>query len=231
MLGITKGYKHSYNDFDVTIKSKVIGNPKKNKIKESLPFMNGSYDFSLIYGKQSYSERELKYIFNVVGTTKQSLNFKKIRLQNWILEGGEQKVYDDAIPGYYFLAECTNTDFSEKGNIGELTAVFTAYPFKICENEEGNLFWDKFNFELDILQDNKFEVNRTKNTTLYNVGSKEAIPTVICSNDMDVIKNGTTYKLKSGQNKDYRFTFDIGENKLIINGTGTIEFKFIKELI
>ena len=231
MLGITKGYKHSYDDFGVTIKSKDIGNPTKNKIKESLPFMNGSYDFSLIYGQQSYSERELKYVFNVIGTSKESLNFKKIKLQNWLLEGGKQKVYDDTIPGYYFLAECISTDFSESNNIGELTAVFTAYPFKICDNEEGNLYWDKFNFELDILQENKFNVNGTKNIILYNTGSKEAIPTVICSNDMDVIKNETTYKLKSGQSKDYRFTLDIGQNKLTINGTGTIEFKFIKELI
>lgn len=231
MLGITKGYKHSYKDFDVTIKSKDIGNPTKNKIKESVPFMNGSYDFSLIYGQQSYSERELKYVFNVVGTSKESLNFKKIKLQNWLLEGGKQKIYDDTIPGYYFLAECVSTDFSESNNIGELTAVFTAYPFKICANEEGNLLWDKFNFELDILQENKFDVNGTKNIILYNIGSKEAIPTVICSNDMDVIKNGTTYKLKSGQSKDYRFTLDIGQNKLTINGTGTIEFKFNKELI
>lgn len=231
MLGITKGYKHSYKDFDVTIKSKDIGNPTKNKIKESVPFMNGSYDFSLIYGQQSYSERELKYVFNVIGTSKESLNFKKIKLQNWLLEGGKQKIYDDTIPGYYFLAECISTDFSESNNIGELTATFSAYPFKICDNEEGNLYWDKFNFELDILQENKFEVNGTMNITLYNVGSKEVTPTIICSNDMDVIKNGTTYKLKLGQSKDYRFTLDVGQNKLTINGTGTIEFKFIKELI
>lgn len=231
MLGITKGNKHSYNDFGVTIKSKKIGNPKKNKIKESVPFMHGSYDFSLLYGEQSYSERELKYVFNIISTTKQSLNLKKIRLQNWLLEGGQQKIYDDTIPGYYFLAECTDTDFSENGNIGELTATFTAYPFKICEKEEGNLLWDEFNFELDILQDNKFEVNGTKNVTLYNVGAKESIPMIICSNDMDIIKNGTTYKLKTGQSKDYRFSLDIGENKLTINGTGTIEVKFIKELI
>lgn len=231
MLGITKGNKHSYNDFGVTIKSKKIGNPKKNKIKESVPFMHGSYDFSLLYGEQSYSERELKYVFNIISTTKQSLNLKKIRLQNWLLEGGQQKIYDDTIPGYYFLAECTDTDFSENGNIGELTATFTAYPFKICEKEEGNLLWDEFNFELDILQDNKFEVNGTKNVTLYNVGAKESIPMIICSNDMDIIKNGTTYKLKAGQSKDYRFSLDIGENKLTINGTGTIEVKFIKELI
>ena len=231
MLGIRKGNKHSYNDFGVTIKSKKIGNPKKNKIKESVPFMHGSYDFSLLYGEQSYSERELKYVFNIIATTKQSLNLKKIRLQNWLLEGGQQKIYDDTIPGYYFLAECTDTDFSESGNIGELTAIFTAYPFKICEKEEGNLLWDEFNFELDILQDNKFEINGTKNVTLYNVGAKESIPTIICSNDMDIIKNGTIYKLKAGQSKDYRFTLDIGENKLTINGTGTIEVKFIKELI
>lgn len=231
MLGITKGNKHSYNDFGVTIKSKVIGNPKKNKIKESVPFMNGSYDFSLIYGKQSYSERELKYIFNIVGTTKQSLSFKKIRLQNWLLEGEQQKIYDDAMPGYYFLAECVDTDFSENNNIGELTVIFTAYPFKICEKEEGNVDWDNFNFELDILQDTKFEISGTKDVTLYNVGSKEIVPEIICDSDFEIIKNNITYKIKSGITKDSILTLDIGANNLILKGNGTIEFKFRKELL
>ena len=35
MPGIRKGNKHSYKDFDVTIKSKSIGSPKKNKIKDT----------------------------------------------------------------------------------------------------------------------------------------------------------------------------------------------------
>lgn len=231
MLGITKENKHSYNDFGVTIKSKVIGNPKKNKIKESVPFMHGSYDFSLLYGSQSYSEREMKYVFNIIGTTKQGLTFKKVRLQNWLLEGGQQKIYDDAIPGYYFLAECVDTDFAEKGNIGELTATFNAYPFKIKSELEGENTWDNFNFELDVLQDTKFEVSVTKDIVLHNLGGKEAVPEIICDSDFEIIKNNITYKLKSGESKDYRFELAIGENKLTINGTGTIEFKFRKELL
>ena len=53
MYGIKKGNKHSFIDFGLTIKSKSIGMPSKNKVKETIPFMNGQYDFSELYGGQT----------------------------------------------------------------------------------------------------------------------------------------------------------------------------------
>ncbi len=51
MYGISFNDKHSYRDFDITIlNTRVIETPSKIKIKETVPFMNGSYDFSNLYG-------------------------------------------------------------------------------------------------------------------------------------------------------------------------------------
>lgn len=134
--GIRKNNKHSFDDFGLTIKSKKIGNPKKNKIKEEIPFMNGSYDFSLLYGDQTYSERKLEYTFNLNEKNKIEMNVKKIQVLEWLNDGGKQPLYDDTIPGFYFLAEVEDDDFSEDGKNGELTVTFNAYPYKIASRNE-----------------------------------------------------------------------------------------------
>lgn len=229
--GIRKNNKHSFDDFGLTIKSKKIGNPKKNKIKEEVPFMNGSYDFSLLYGEQTYSERQLEYTFNLNERNKIAMNIKKMQVLEWLNDGGKQPLYDDTIPGFYFLAEVEDDDFSEEGSNGEITVTFNAYPYKISSRNDGHDIWDDFNFELDMVQDTIFEVNGTKDIILYNNGAIGINPTVICSNDIEVTKGNSIYKFKPGEAKAWAFKLDKGLNTLTIKGTGTIEFKWCKEVL
>lgn len=229
--GIRKNNKHSFDDFGLTIKSKKIGNPKKNKIKEEVPFMNGSYDFSLLYGEQTYSERQLEYTFNLNERNKIAMNIKKMQVLEWLNDRGKQPLYDDTIPGFYFLAEVEDDDFSEEGSNGEITVTFNAYPYKISSRNDGHDIWDDFNFELDMVQDTIFEVNGTKDIILYNNGAIGINPTVICSNDIEVTKGNSIYKFKPGEAKAWAFKLDKGLNTLTIKGTGTIEFKWCKEVL
>lgn len=228
---IIKNNKGSYKDFGITIKSKSIGNPQKKKIKEEVPFMNGTYDFSSIYGEQAYTERELTYVFNIIGLDKIQLNMRKIQVIEWLMEGGKSPLYDNTIPGFYFLAECEDVSFSEKGRVGELTVKFIAYPFKIANKHEGNDIWDDFNFELDYAQETKFAIEGTSNVSLYNLGAIKVTPEVACSSFMNVIKDGISYTFKPGVIKDWQFTLSKGRNDLNISGKGSIEFIFRKEVL
>ena len=79
--------------------------------------MNGSYDFSLLYGEQTYSERQLEYTFNLNERNKIAMNIKKIQVLEWLNDGGKQPLFDDTIPGFYFLAEVEDDDFSEEGRM------------------------------------------------------------------------------------------------------------------
>ena len=231
-LGIIKGNKHSFKDFNLTIAEKSIGNPKKNKIKETVPYMNGSYDFSLLYGEQTYEERELSYTFNVIGHSKISLNILKIRILEWLNEGSQEPLYDDAIPGFYFLVECTGIDYDESFyNYAQLTVSFTAYPFKISTLQDGHDIWNEFNFELDIVQNTKFNVIENESITLYNNSAVGVYPIIICDNNFEIIKNNITYRFVPGEMKSFDFKLDKGENNLLLKGNGTIEFKWFKEVL
>lgn len=232
MLGIKKDNRHSYDDFGIKILSRSISIPSKRKIKETVPFMNGSYDFSLLYGEQTYDEREITYQFRLPKKDKVELNMLKLKIVEWLYDGIKSKLYDDQFPGFYFLAECTSIDYDESFyNYAQLTATFTAYPFKISTLQDGHDIWDNFNFELDIVQETKFEIENTKNIQLYNNGAISINPTVICSSNMEITKGNTTYKFNSGETKSWSFKLDKGLNDLIIKGTGTIEFKWYKEVL
>jgi hypothetical protein len=162
--GITYLGKHSYNDFGITLApSREIGIPNKKKTKLTLPFSNVTYDYSEIFGSQTYEERTLKYTFNIAGRairTKEEMNWIKTTLVNWLMNShGKQPLYDDTYEGVHFLAEVEgNMSFSENWNYGFLEVTFTAYPFMIGNQPEGTDIWDDFNFLFDVIQDVKFDI-------------------------------------------------------------------------
>lgn len=238
MYGIEFNGKHSYRDFGITLGiERDIGYPEKEKIKVKIPFSNVEYDFSEIYGDQTYTPRNLKYTLNVLDENKinttERINIIETKLSNWLMNSnGKQKLYDDAIPGYYFLAEVENgLSFDEIWNSGTLTVEFTAYPFMISELEEGHDIWDDFNFELDVAQVTEFEVNGSLDVILYNVGTPSLAPEIQASSAMQIVKDGVTYNVPSGKSKSGDFNLQSGENNLSITGNGSIKFLFYKELI
>lgn len=155
--GITFMGKHSYEDMGVSLTGeKTIGIPNKVKNKRRVPFSNVDYDFSLIYGEQIYEERPLKYYFNigVKSYDVHTMNNEKTKIINWLMNSkGKQKLYDDDIPGWHFLAEVEGgMSFEEYEWLGVLAVTFTAYPFMIRNVNEGDDIWDTFNFEYDVAQ-------------------------------------------------------------------------------
>lgn len=232
MLGIKKDNKHSYNDFGIKILSRSISIPSKRKIKDTVPFMNGSYDFSLLYGEQTYDEREITYTFSLPKKDKVKLNMLKVKIIEWLYDGIQSKLYDDQIPGFYFLVECTGIDYDESFyNYAQLTASFTAYPFKISTLQDGHDIWNEFNFELDMVQNTKFNVIENESITLYNNSAVGVYPIIICDNNFEIIKNNITYRFAPGEVKSFDFKLDKGENNLLLKGNGTIEFKWFKEVL
>ena len=233
MYNITYNNKNSYNDFGLKrFNSKEHKAPVKNKIYESIPFMNGSYDFSNIYGSPSYSDRELNYSFLIEIENEEVMNYKKIAIENWLLGTNSKSILiDEDLKGYYYMAECTEVNFDNYYNFGLIDVTFNAYPFKIGESYEGNNLWDSFNFELDVLQDTKFTVSGVSNVSIYNSSVIDIEPEIIASSQFEITLDNKKYTVKAGASKDYRFKLRKGNNNLTLKGNGTIEFRFRKEVL
>lgn len=235
MRGFEFNGKHSYKDFGLKIVSKEVGNPEANLIFEEVPYMNGSYDFSMLYDEISYKERTLQYEFWVIKEDKQRMNILKIQLMNWLKVSEKKKLIDDAIPGFYFMAQVQNIEFTEENRIGYITITFTAYPFKIRTANEGQIPWDDFIFPLDVMQRCKFDILGQQEIRIYNEGSRKITPRIEASIDFDLLKGGRSYLVQTGTTEDPRFKLDTGENILTVVGrdvaNGTIEFIFTREVL
>ena len=234
--GIEFNGSHSFRDLGLTVKSRTIGNPKKKKNLVQMPFTNQEYDLSEVYGLQTYENRQLTYILNVIdlpSNRKQEMNSLKIRaLNTWVPANHRTILRDDAIPGYYFLAEIREAPaFTEHNGKGELTAVFDAYPFKISEKEQPDDLWDPFDFINDVAQNKEHKISGVTKVMVINLSATGVASKITVDTDMVLEKKGIKYNLKKGTNKDTGFTLDMGENNLTVTGNGVLSFSWFREVI
>jgi predicted phage tail component-like protein len=233
MIGLTFNGKHSYIDFWLIMNYKRISTPAKKKIKASVPFMNGYYDFSTVAtnGEIVYEERNIEVKFTILASSKIDLEFKKSVINQWLLEGGKAQLTFDDTPDIYFLAELEDENsLSETNSIGEFTVKFTADPFKVGKSYVGQEEWNNINFETDIIQDTTYNVKGTMSITIYNPGRIIA-PEVIVPANMNCTLNGYTANFTTTKTKDYKFKLNNGYNTISVNGTGSIEIRFRKEVL
>lgn len=232
LRGCTFNGKHN-NDVGVVMHSKSIQPPPKKKIKESVPFMNGSYDFSTIgsNGEQTFSEREITIVFGLPAETKEQLQVLYSTTLEWLEDVGKQQLKFDDIIDYYYMAEVEeSSSFEQVMEFGKLTVKFVVDPFKISVDYVGADIWDTFNFEEDYVQSNEFDIDVSETILLYN--PRRAInPIINCTAPMTISKNNKSYNLSVGDNKIYGFRLNSLSNSILVNGTGKIKFIFRKESI
>lgn len=224
--------KHN-NEIGLVMHSKSIQSPAKKKVKESVPFMNGSYDFSTIGsgGEILYSERQITVIFGLPAETKEKLQVLYSNALEWLVDSNKGKLVFDEIKDYYFMAEVEEaTSFEELMEFGTLTVTFVADPFKLSIDYIGANIWDTFNFEEDYMQDSFYDIVGSGTITIYNPG-RPVHPIINCTSPMTLIQNGKSYNLSIGDNKLYGFYLNPNGNTLTVNGTGRINFIFRKESI
>lgn len=228
---------HHSTDFGIdALVGKEVGFPTKKKILVQPPFSNTIYDFSNVYNGQMFEERTYKQVFNVLDyqrRTQESMYRMWTRVVNWLMSAPtKQPLYDDVMKRYYYLAEVVKEpSLQEFLTRGELTVEWTCYPFRIYELQEGNDIWDTFDFELDIAQHTKFEVNGAKEIVLYNIGLNTNRPSIKASSQLTINQNGTQFIIPAGTSSSSRFRLVAGENRFTVTGNGTIEFVWHKELI
>lgn len=221
------------DDIGVVVENINIQLPSKTKIKETVPFMHGTYDFSTIGtgGEPVYGERNIIINFNFIERSREALYVKYSKVMEW-LDIGRNKLIFSHIPDYYFIAEVENApEFEEViRRAGKLKIEFVCQPFKIGVNLEGSDIWDTFNFEIDVAQDTQFDVTDTKTVNIINVG-RNACPTINTNSNMSIVYNSKIYNLSIGDNKFYDLKLISGNNSIVINGIGKIKFIFRKEVL
>jgi predicted phage tail component-like protein len=231
MHGFKFNGKHNYTDFGVLMESKTIFPPSKKKTKSSVPFMNGSYDFSTVAtgGDVVFNERKIEVVMSLTAWSKEQLLSLYSNVLEWIADTGQQQLIFDDIPECFFLAEVEEAaDFEEVASFGKMKVTFVAEPFKQGLNYEGSNIWDTFNFETDVLQDVEFDIVTSGTITLVNVG-RVVTPVINVDAAMTAYLNSKEYNLSPGDNSFFGFKLANGSNTIAVTGTGRIKFIFRKE--
>lgn len=228
--GFRLGKFHT-TDYKMWLVERDAPTPSEKEILDSVPFMQGEYDFSTILGERVFDNRTISYTFEIMKRDYTSRKSVQTGIENWLMRGGITALYDDHARDYYYMVKCISVDTVDSYGGLRVNAVFSGYPFKINVLAEGNDIWDSFNFELDIAQTTAFNVNGEANVTLYNVGVPSLPPTIIASSAFTIIKGSQTFMVNPGETNSPLFRLVPGENRLILRGNGRIEFKFFKELI
>lgn len=162
-LGLVIDGADIFKKWGIKVKSRNLGKPSKKKALESVAHSSQVFDFSELYGGDSYTERVLTYTLNIKGTKpdRMTAQFLDSEFTNFIMSKPQFKLVDETFPDYYFLAEVREgTDFTPLFNFGEMTVRFDAYAFRIKETKEGSLYWDDYSI-LDVYQETEFYTQRT----------------------------------------------------------------------
>lgn len=236
--GITFNGKHSYDNYKMLLTGREIGMPDKKKIIATVPHSNREYDFSTIYGSQTYEQREVTYTFTLFNHHDiPGLEALRIICVNWLMGVSElSPLYDDEIKDYHFLGEVRNgiqLTFDVKSDSYELVVTFVCYPFKIANLPVGDDLWDPFCFDTDAFHESKYTMNQGDIITIINTGATPVTPTLICSRAMEITLNGDAFSLPAGTTQSDDIQFQVGENAIYYASSvsGTLEIVFHKEML
>lgn len=133
------GGKWSLEDFGVLIGQGTDTNTavelaKPRILREAVPFMDGSYDYSRMSGKLIYDDRALRYTFIISGRTRSDVEEKARQLDNWLGSVTDTELYDTdyshwKFTGVAYMGMGDLTFYSSNENKAQITAEFTAAPY------------------------------------------------------------------------------------------------------
>lgn len=216
-MNVTDGIRikdlHSYRDFDLYIKSRHISLPEKKSIRETVPFMNGYYDFSALNGSPTWNERIIEYAFDVIGNTPQELEAEVARVIDWLGNVHDEDIFDDTLPNQHWHGsyESCDVDYDDSGESAEIKVAFVVHPFKIA-NEA-------------IVH------SLTAGTyTIKNAGM--AVAPYVESTATGAIQIGN-YVSAIPANESIHLGIDLerGDNSVIVTGEGTITLRYFEEVL
>lgn len=213
------GSKKSYDDFGASVSERMIHQPKKKTIKETVPFSNITHDFSGIDGEVYWEERKLEYIFEILADSPEELEEKKKAFFAWIMNVKNEKLYDPFTKGYYYLAtydDCDPDDSEiEKSTIA---VTFTAYPYKIANTATTTT---------------QSITTSEKSININNTSSHRITPTINSTVALTLTVNGSSYSLPAGELKNETVMLQPGNNTVKFKATsssGTLTISYFEEV-
>lgn len=209
----------SYDEYEASVKERVIEMPKKKSIRETVPYSNMVYDFSEIDGELYWDNRTIQYVFEILADSPEALEDKKQPFIAWLMNVQEKEIHDPYITDYYFLGtfDTISVDDSEIEK-STITVTFSCYPYKISKAKK--MF--KFSITADEIE-----------KRIFQNSCHQITPTFRCDVPCHVVIGDKSYDLVAGDTTDNSIKIDSGINTVKMRskgGDGTLCIEFYEEI-
>lgn len=208
----------SGDTFGATVAQRIVSQPRKKTIKESVPFSNTTYDFSGINGEVYWQERTLKYIFELIAPTAEALEAKLRPFRSWIMNIQGKELRDTYMPGYHFVATFDSMD-SDESEIEKatITVTFTAQPYIISDEP--------------MVYSVSAATNANKKITINSHSAHRIRPTITVSGAGYMVALGDHYNVYNLPDLSELWIYP-GENQfeLFASNNATVTFEFHEEV-
>lgn len=220
-------------EYNMFLVNRDAPSPEEKEIIEDIPFSQGVFDFSMIFGERFFKNRDITYEFLLIEHEYRDRAEFETMLKQRLLPHGIQKLYDSHDNSFYWLGKCKSieVDHDHKFNTLRVTLEFDCYPFMMSINTYFDDIWDNFYFVKDIANFTKYDVKGARELMLINISNNEVPLEVIASSEMKLSINGDDYTIASENNLNRDFSLKSGENKIFVEGTGLISFRWRSEVL
>ena len=154
--------------------------PKEKEIIEDLPYSQGVLDFSMIMGERMFDNRTLTYEFIVVSKGYEVRKPIERQIKRDLMMNGIVPIYDTHNLGYFWLGKCESVKVEDDSEFSRLkvTIKFNVYPFLYTVKKWFDDAWDSFNFDTDVANYTKYQVNGELTIELVNNGDITITPII-----------------------------------------------------
>ena len=154
--------------------------PEEKEIIEDLPYSQGVLDFSMIMGERMFDNRTLTYEFIAIEKSYEARKPLERQIKRDLMMNGIVPIYDTHDLGYFWLGKCESVEVEDDHETGRLrvTIEFDVYPFLYTVKSWFDDAWDSFNFDTDVANWTKYQVNGERTIELVNNGDITITPII-----------------------------------------------------
>lgn len=209
--------------------------PDEKQILESVPFMQGQHDFSMLLGEKVFDNRLVTAQF--VKTNQDYIDHRMLlqEIRRNIMLNETGIIYDSYLESCHWIGKCTYVDadnYDSQTRTSVIYIEFDCYPFAIKNEKHYNDAFDVDYFTDGIDQYTAYEINGWRRLFLYNEGANELGTTIYASSPMKLTHaNGNSLEVSMGETTDKFFKLERGKNVLDILGNGIIRFSIETEVM
>lgn len=205
--------------------------PSEQTITETVPYMQGELDFSMLGEERFFGMREITYKLLLINRNYRSRSGYEEELKRQLMPLGYGQLRDTHDSAYYWNAKCKSVEVEDDAETNCLTATvtFKAYPFAYTNHDEGADYWDDVVFAHWVWQPTRFEVNGDQDVTIKNIGSRPVICTFEVTGTVKVATSSQTIDLTADNFKGQELLMEMGDNHFHLSGSGSIHFVFRRE--